>query len=75
MDDLIVDPRRANIGTPATGILVRARNGTKWGNYDIADLDAQSLLKWLRSRGGKNEWAENTLGLILGHGNIATEKT
>lgn len=75
MDDLIIDPRRANIGIPPTGIFIRAKYNNEWGNYDITQLDAPSLLKWLRSRGGKNEWAENTVGLLLGHGNITTENS
>jgi hypothetical protein len=52
-----------------TGILVRARSNTtgKFGNFDIAELNSDSLLRWLRSSGGKNLWAENTVALILGH--------
>ncbi len=51
-----------------TGIFVRAKD--KEGAYhsvDIALLDANSLRLWLRSRGGKNAWAENVVGRILGH--------
>lgn len=54
-------------GGARTGIFVRAKDSA--GNYvncDIAELDAPSLLHWLRSRGGNNPWAENTVGVLLG---------
>ena len=53
----------------ATGIYVRAvgLNG-RWGSHDIAELDAPSLLAWLRSHDGM---AENVVGILLGHGHIA----
>lgn len=51
-----------------TGIYVRAQDKHGgWSAYDIAQLDASSLLTWLRSRGGDNHWAENTVGVLLGH--------
>jgi len=56
-----------------TGIFVRAEHEGKWDAYDIYLLDAPSLLEWLRSRGGKNEWAENVVGILLGHGHIASD--
>jgi hypothetical protein len=50
-----------------TGILVRARmSDDTWGNADIAELDRISLMRWLRSRGGTNLWAENTVLQLLG---------
>jgi hypothetical protein len=67
MVELSIDPeRRESNGN--TGIYVRARDGEGWGIFDIVHLDKPSLLAWLRSRGGANEWAENTVGLLLGHG-------
>ncbi len=67
MDIFTIDPGRAeHVG--ATGIYVRAKDGDKWMNADIAELDKSSLLAWLRSRGGDNPWAEDTLGILLGHG-------
>lgn len=45
-----------------------AKLDDKWGNFDIADLTKESLLEWLRSRGGENKWAEDTVGILLGHG-------
>lgn len=51
-----------------TGIFVRATLDGKWGSYDIADLEKESLLDWLRSRGGDNPWAEDVVGILLGHG-------
>lgn len=65
--NLNVDPQRVG-QFGSTGILVRARhphNG--WCSADIADLDAPSLLAWLRSRGGENKWAESVVGMLLGH--------
>jgi len=51
-----------------TGIVVRAKlpNG-KIDSVDIAFLDKDSLLKWLRSRGGQNEFAEEVVLVLLGH--------
>jgi hypothetical protein len=50
-----------------TGVLVRARlPDDSWGNADIAELDRISLLRWLRSRGGENLWAENTVMALMG---------
>lgn len=50
-----------------TGIYVRAvfLDG-KYGSADIMELDRVSLLRWLRSRGGENLWAENTVLALLG---------
>ena len=51
-----------------TGIYIRALSPDgSWESVDIALLDKESLLSWLRSRGGKNEWAENCVGAMLGH--------
>lgn len=51
-----------------TGIFVRAKdpNG-QWVNADIWQLDRDSLIEWLRSRGGDNPWAEQVVCLLLGH--------
>lgn len=56
-----------------TGILVRASltkaDGTaKWDSFDIYYLEKASLLTWLKSRGGENKWAEDVVGILLGHG-------
>jgi hypothetical protein len=53
---------------PPTGIFVRARapDGC-YGTFDIAQLDAPSLQRWLRSRGGENDCAEAVVALLLGH--------
>jgi hypothetical protein len=50
----------------STGIKVRARFGEKWGSYDIGELTRGSLMDWLRSRGGSNPWAEQTVAILLG---------
>ncbi len=51
----------------STGVFVRAQDHTgKWTNADIADLELASLKEWLRSRGGRNDWAETTVAILLG---------
>jgi len=64
MTELRVDPNRRDMGT---GIFVRAKNGDSWVSADVSTLDTASLLTWLRSRGGSNLFAENTVLLLLGH--------
>jgi len=58
-----------------TGIYIRAQmpDGS-WVSCDFVALDAKSMLRFLRSRGGNNPWAENIVGNLLGYGNI-TENT
>lgn len=67
MTELCIDPtRRIEVGE-ATGIFVRARDMEgHFGSFDIYELDRDSLVAWLRSRGGENKWAENTVLLLLG---------
>lgn len=57
-----------------TGIHVRAPIEGRWKVVDIGDpaLSDEEVLAWLRSRGGKNVWAENTVLLLLGRKAIAT---
>ena len=65
--ELKADPDRVDKYSD-TGIYVRAKTPEgKWDAVDIAELDLPSLKAWLRSRGGDNEWAENTVYLLLGH--------
>lgn len=67
--DMRVDTVRV-ITKPETGIYVRAQTSTgAWVSADIAHLDRASLMAWLRSRGGDNPWAENTVAVLLGHEN------
>ncbi len=71
--ELKVCPKRINIPElhSQTGVYVRAKSPEgKWGSYDIAELDGESLLKFLKSRGGKNKWAEDIVGICLGHGHL-----
>ncbi len=63
--DLNIDPARR--GMENTGIYVRAKDEGKWQSVDIVYLDKASLLRWLRSRGGDNKWAESVVGVLLGH--------
>jgi hypothetical protein len=62
---------RADLGrmdrNGSTGIYVRAIVDGKPQSVDIACLDADSLLGWLRSRGGNNAWAEHVVLMLLGH--------
>lgn len=68
--DLKVDPARLE-ADDATGVYIRAQSPDgKWGSYDMAQLDKSSLLTWLRSRGGDNPWAEDVVGILLGHGHL-----
>lgn len=59
----IADPRYSD----ATGIYVRARGPGGYDSFDIATLSYDSLMTWLRSRGGQNEWAESVVAALLGH--------
>ena len=55
-----------------TGVFIRAQHPAteKWLTVDIACLGRSSLLSWLRSRGGDNPWAEDVVGILLGHGHL-----
>ena len=53
-----------------TGIFIRAKGSEGWDSFDIAVLDKPSLLAFLKSRGGDNRWAEDTVGILLGHGHL-----
>lgn len=64
---LVVDDCRTGFNRRETGVYVRAQHNGVWGSYDVASLDGTSLLKWLRSRGGNNPWAENFIGILLGY--------
>lgn len=57
-------------GVPDTGIKVigQLSDGSASKSYDIKYLDRDSLSRWLRSRGGKNELAEDVVRHMLGHG-------
>jgi hypothetical protein len=63
--ELTIDPKRMDL--PPTGIFVRAKGPDGYGNFDIVQLDTDSLFRWLRSRGGENAWAESVVALLLGH--------
>jgi len=68
---LLVDKYRERNLEIHTGILVRAVDSRgRWRVIDIYYLDKTSLLSWLRSDGGKNELAENTIGELFGHGKL-----
>jgi hypothetical protein len=74
MSALIVDQKRLDDGilnNYDTAIIVRAKfpDGS-YGAIDISALDKNSLLEWLRSRGGCNPWAEDVVGILLGHGHL-----
>jgi len=67
----IVDPERKRECKGDTGIYVRAQQEDgKWVAADILHLTTESLLRWLRSRGGENKMAEDVVGILLGHGHL-----
>ena len=69
MNELRIDPKRLRMWRfEVPEIVVRASD--EKGRYvlvDITCLDRESLLKWLRGRGGDNLRAENTVLALLGH--------
>ncbi len=69
MTELKVDPERHR-NLAGCGIHVRAMLDGSWGRYDIVALDGPSLIAWLKSRGGDNPWAEDVVGILLGHGHL-----
>ena len=66
MHEFKADPDRYEIPDfPETGIPIRAKTPDgKWGNVDLAHLDAESLLAWLQTR---PQLAEATVFCLLGH--------
>lgn len=71
---LCVDAKRLGACEDDTSIFVRAKlpDGS-FGSVNIAELTRASLHQWLRSRGGKNLWAENCVLAMLGHEGITEE--
>ena len=66
--ELKVDESR--LGRNSTGIYVRAKHNDSWGSFDIYELNKESLVIWLTDSGCSNPMAENTVGILLGHGHI-----
>lgn len=62
-----VDPKRyVASGVPfETKVAVTAERAGSCGNYDIAYLDAESFSRYLRSKGGRNDLAEDILKKVL----------
>ena len=59
-----------------TGIYVRAKLvSDDFESVDISVLKPESLLEWLKSRGGDNPWAEDVVGILLGHGHLHAKKS
>ncbi len=71
-EELRVDPdRQKTYEFQTTGIAVQAKD--KDGNvnfFDIVHLDKESLLACLKSHGGDNRYAEDIIGILLGHGKL-----
>lgn len=70
---LKTDPdREQEFANIKTGIYIRAWSDAedKFVNADIFHLDKESLLEWLKSRGGDNPWAEDVVGILLSHGHL-----
>jgi hypothetical protein len=70
----VMPERWRNEGEWETGIFVRAQDPHgKWISADIAILTPDSLLSYLRHCGEHNHLAENVVGILLGHGHIASQ--
>lgn len=67
-----VDPERyANISYRCgTGIYIYAKTEDGYDAVDLAVLDKQSLLSWLKQNNESNKIAEDTVGILLGHGHL-----
>lgn len=73
--NLIVDEQRWELfdTLEPTGFFVHAMlPDNSWDYVDVIYLTNHSLLKWLRSRGGDNHFAENVVLLLFGHNSIKT---
>jgi hypothetical protein len=70
MELIVMEDRWESEDVPITGIYVRALTPDGYASADLGHLTPKSLLKWLRHCGGKNPLAENTVGVLLGHGHI-----
>lgn len=67
MKDLRVDKNRAGL-VPETGIYVRAIGlDSRWGTYDMAELDKESLAEFVRSRGDVPDFAVGIIEILLDH--------
>jgi hypothetical protein len=66
--ELKINPERMGTEFETTGIYVRAKiNDEKWDNADIMQLDRDSLISFMHSRGEKNTWAENIVLTLFGY--------
>lgn len=70
MDLVVIEERWLERDKWSTGIYVRAVTPDGWRSVDIAVLTPESLLRWLQHDGGNNSIAENTVGILLGHGHL-----
>lgn len=70
------DPKSYMRDVVTTDIFVRAqRPDDSWDAVDIWELSLESLIRWLRSRGGQNPHAESVLAAALGHESKDYERT
>lgn len=62
-----IDPERLDL---ESGIPIRAYDPRteRWGTYDMAQLDKESLIEWLRDAGV--EYLKDIIGILLGHGHL-----
>jgi len=64
-----VDSERTSL--KETGIYIRATLNGKWESHDLAHLDRESVLLWLRDRqqdmASPRSRAEQTVLILLGH--------
>ena len=68
MSEYKINPDRSLPEDEHTGIYVRGKDvDGNWVNLDLYQLDRPSLIAFLHSRGGKNEWAENIVLALMGY--------
>jgi len=73
--DLTVDRKRLHASSTRlkTGIRVHAKCGERVGAFCIEVLDRDSLSRWLRSDGGKNDLAESVVLALLKYDRLTDE--
>ncbi len=60
---LRVDPRRTPLDG-MTDVYVKAKQGDRWGSFDVATLERDSFIAWLRH---SKDRAEKVALTLLGH--------
>lgn len=72
--DLKTAPDRQGTLHEATGLYVRAQGQDgRWDTYDMAELDRDSLVEFIRSRGEVSTWAVHITLILLGHDRLGVD--